>query len=115
MEAFFLMVVKSPGYIFGPLMLLAGLAAVVACVRATRRPDRTAARRALRWSLLPPALGVVGALFGAVVALISGFPADRWVAAFPYLICTILVGVFVALVPALWSFVLLRRQPPALA
>lgn len=64
---------------------------------------------------MPPALGVVGALFGAAVALISGFPADRWVAAAPYLACTILFGVFVAVVPALWAVVLMNRRPPALA
>ena len=38
MADFFLMVVQSPGYIFGPLMMLAGLAALVLCVRATLRP-----------------------------------------------------------------------------
>jgi hypothetical protein len=112
---FFVMMLKSPGYIFGPLMLLAGLAALVMCVRATRRPDRTAARRALRWSLLPPVIGVVGALYGVAVGIIYGFPANAWVAAAPYLGCTILFGVFVAIIPALWAFVLLQRRPTALA
>jgi len=115
METFFLTVVKSPGYIFGPLMLLAGLAAVALCVRATFRGDRGSARRALRWSLLPPAVGVVGAVFGAAVAAAEGFPANAWVAAAPYLAGTVLFGVFVAAVPALWSLVLLARRPAALA
>jgi hypothetical protein len=112
---FFRMVLQSPGYIFGPLMLLAGLAAVVMCVQATRRPDRAAARRALLWSLTPPVFGVAGAIFGVAVGIIGGFPANAWVAAAPYLGCTILFGVFVAIIPALWSVVLLQRRPNALA
>jgi hypothetical protein len=115
MEDFFLMLVKSPGYIFGPLMMLAGLVAVVMCVRATLRPERANTRRALRWSAVPPALGVVGAIYGAAVGIIGGFPANAWVAAAPYLAGTILFGVFVAIVPALWALVLLQRRPTALA
>ncbi len=103
---FFEMVVRSPGLIFGPLMLLTGAIAVVACVRATRRADRAAARRALVWSGLPPVLGVVGAMVGAAV----GAPNPEWMA----LVATIAFGVFVAILPALWSLVLLRQRPTAI-
>jgi hypothetical protein len=104
---FFELVVRSPGLIFGPLMLLTGAVAVAACVRATRRPDRAAARRALGWSALPPVLGVVGAAVGAAV----GAPNPQWTA----LAATVAFGGFVAAVPALWSLVLLRRRPGAIA
>lgn len=112
---FFVMVVRSPGYIFGPLMLLAGLVALAMCVRAARRPDRAAARRALRWSAVPPALGVVGVLFGVVVLALNGQIEAAWGSGAPYLGCTVLFGVFVAAVPALWALTLYRRRPTALA
>jgi uncharacterized membrane protein len=112
---FFLVVVQSPGYIFGPLMLLAGLTAVVLCVRATRRPDRVRARRALVWALVPPVVGMVGAICGAIVKALTDQPNKDWSAALPHLGGTILFGVFVALVPALWALVLFQRRPTALA
>jgi uncharacterized membrane protein len=112
---FFEMVLKSPGYIFGPLMLLAGLAAVAMCVKATLRPDRSAARRALTWALAAPALGAVGAVVGAGVAALSDQPNKDWATAAAHLGCTVLFGVFVALVPALWALALLRRRPTAVA
>jgi hypothetical protein len=112
---FFVTVVRSPGYLFGPLMLFAGLIAVALCVQAARRLDRARARRALVWALVPPVLGVVGAISGAVVLALTEQPNKDWSAALPYLGGTILFGVFVALVPALWSFFLFRRRPTALA
>jgi uncharacterized membrane protein len=112
---FFLMVFRSPGYIFGPLMLLAGLAAVALCLRATFRPDRASARRVLFWSLVPPVLGVVGAIVGAVVLALADQPGKDWAEASKYLGCTILFGVFVAVIPALWSLVLLQRRPTVMA
>jgi hypothetical protein len=112
---FFVLVFRSPGYIFGPLMLLAGLAAVALCLRATFRPDRPSARRALLWSLVPPALGVAGAIFGAVVLALADQPGKDWVQASKYLGCTILFSVFVAVIPALWSLVLLQRRSTVMA
>lgn len=111
---FFEMVLQSPGWIFGPLMLLAGVTAVVMCVRAMSR-DLAAAQRALLWSLLPVVLGVGGAIVGGIVWMATGqvapAPASVWMA----LGGTILFGVFTAVVPALWSLILLQRRPPALA
>ena len=115
MADFFLTVVRSPGYIFGPLMLLGGLVAFVMCLRAALRPDRAPAVRALKWSAVPPALGAVGAIVGAVVLALSNQAAKDWAEASVYLFCTIVFGVFVAVVPALWALVLLQRRPPALA
>jgi hypothetical protein len=107
--------VQSLGWLFGPLMLLAGLAALVMCARATVRTDRPVARRALMWALLPPVLGVVGAIVGLVVWFVSqpGAPnrGPNWLA----LGYTVLFGVFVALAPALWALVLLRQRPAAIA
>jgi hypothetical protein len=114
MELFTAMV-QSLGWLFGPLMLLAALVALVMCARATVRTDRPVARRALMWALLPPVLGVVGAIVGLVMWSVSqpGAPnqGPNWLA----LAYTVLFGAFVALVPALWALVLLRQRPPALA
>jgi hypothetical protein len=96
-------------------MLFAGLVAVVLCVRVTRQPDRARARRALVWALVPPVVGVVGALCGAVVLALTDQPNKNWSAALPYLGGTILFGAFVALVPALWGLVLFQRRPTAVA
>lgn len=112
MEDFLRMVIQSPGWIFGPLMLLSGLAALAVCARATARPDRTPPRRALRWSLVPPVLGVLGAIVGGVVWALNGPAADPARARMA-LFCTFVFGVFVAVVPALWSLALLQRRPTA--
>ena len=114
MEDFFVMVLKSPGYIFGNLILLAGLVAVAMCVRATRRPDRASARRALVWSAVPVAFGVLGAIYGALVWAFTG-PSPDPARARLALFCTVVFGVFCAIVPALWALVLVQRRPPALA
>src|SRR5438094_157734 len=93
------MMIRSPGYIFGPLMLVLGVAAVVVCVRAARRGDRPSARRAVGWSLSPIAAGLAGAVFGLTYWAAATRPdADRGVvwAALGY---TVLFGVFVAAVP----------------
>jgi hypothetical protein len=112
---FFVQVVRSPGYIFGPLMLLAGLVAAALCLRATLRPGRGGAQRALAWSFLPTALGVAGAIFGAAVWASSGRAAPDPAAVWAALGCTVLFGVFTSVVPVLWSLALLWRRPPAIA
>jgi len=114
MNDFLVMVIRSPGWIFGPLMLLSGLVAFVVCVRATARAERAAARRALRWSLVPPALGVVGAIVGGIVWVASGAATDPARARMA-LFCTFVFGVFCAAIPMLWSLALLQRRPAALA
>ncbi|MBM3979598.1 MAG: hypothetical protein FJ304_04815 [Planctomycetes bacterium] len=96
-------------------MLLAGLVTLAMCVRAARRSDRAAARRALRWSAVPPALGVVGVLFGVVVLALNGQIEKAWGSGAPYLSCTVLFGLFVADVPALWTLMVYRRGPTALS
>ena len=103
----FTMLIRSAGYIFGPLMLLCGLAAVVACVRATRRGDRPSARRAAGWSLSPIAAGLVGVVYGLIYWVSLGMPGNR-ASGFVALGYTVLFGVFVAAVPLLWSAALLR-------
>jgi hypothetical protein len=112
---FFEMVWRSPGFIFGPLMILGGVVAIVMCARATFRPDRASARRALMWSLVPPALGAVGALVGAVVFALADRVNKDWATAAQYLGCTIVFGVFCAFIPFPWSLALIRRRPAALA
>jgi hypothetical protein len=112
---FFVQVVRSPGYIFGPLTLLAGLVALALCARATLRSGRAAAHRALLWSLLPTALGVAGAIFGAIVWASSGKAAPDPAAVWAALGCTVLFGVFTSALPVLWSLALLWRRPPAVA
>jgi hypothetical protein len=112
---FFVLVVQSPGYIFGPLMMLAGLVALGMCARATLRPERLAARQSLVWSLLPTALGVVGAVVGAIVWALAGPAAPAAATAFASLGCTILFGAFITVIPAIWSLALLRRRPTAFA
>jgi hypothetical protein len=105
--------VKSPGYICGPLTLLAGVAAVVACARATRRADRTSARRAAVWSLVPVAVGVAGAAYGAAHWWLSGQVAPDRAEVWMRLGYVVLFGVFAAAVPLVWSAALLVRRPPA--
>jgi hypothetical protein len=100
-------------------MLLAGLAALISCLRATIHPESVPPRRALRWSLLPPALGVVGALVGAGLVgylwFVQGRLADEPVRMWTALGNTVLFGVFVAIVPALWALLLLQRRPASAA
>ena len=110
---FLLLIVQSPGYIFGPLMLLAGVAAAVVCARATRHADRVRAIRALTWSLAPVALGVLGAIVGGIVWALADRPATDPARAWAALGCTILFGAIVAAVPVAWSLALLRRRPLA--
>ena len=101
-------IISSAGSIFGPAMLLAGLAALRLCRRATWWNKTNRARRtAIRVSLLPPILGVVGAIVGlcVVVATKNEVPLGAW----QLLGNCILFGVIVGLVPLMWSLALPRR------
>jgi hypothetical protein len=109
----FMLLLKAPGYIFGPLMLLAGVAAVVACARASWRPDRAARRRAVAWALVPLALGVVGATYGAVRWGLSGQVAQDRAFVWGLLGYTVLFGALVAALPLAWAAALVRRRPVA--
>jgi drug/metabolite transporter (DMT)-like permease len=107
----FKMMVQSPGYIFGPLMLALGVVAVVLCARATRRGDRPSAWRAAYWSLSPIAAGLVGAVVGAVVWAATGQQAADRSVPMMHLAYTVLFGGFVALLPLLWSATLFWTRP----
>ncbi len=111
----FLLLLKAPGYVFGPLMLLGGLAALVACARATRRADRAARRRALVWALVPLAVGAVAAAFGAVRWGLSGQVAPDRAFVWGLLGYTVLFGTLVTAGPLAWAAVLAVRRPVATA
>ena len=57
---------SAPGWIYGPLMLLTGVMAGGACGWATLGPGRRSARRAVWWSIVPAAMGLIGAVLGAL-------------------------------------------------
>lgn len=111
----FVTMVRSPGYIFGPLMLLTGLVALVVCLRATLRADRPAARRAVAWSLAPVGVGILGALVGLAYWGLSDMVSENRAETWGYLGYTVLFGILVAAVPLVWSVALLRRQRSAIA
>ena len=100
---------SAPGWIFGPLMLLAGAAAGGMCGWATLRPSRRAARRAVGWSVAPAALGVMGAVLGGVRWFVYASAVSPWSGTWPVLGYTILFGALVSLVPLAWAIALARR------
>jgi hypothetical protein len=107
--------INSPGYIFGPAMLLSGLIALVICLRATRHGQTFRPRRIVIWSVAPLALGIVGALVGCIVWSLQKDPvphdaAVRGVMALGY---TILFGLIVSSVPLIWTGFLMRRRSRA--
>lgn len=94
---------NSAGWIFGPLVLLAGIAAVLLCVRATLRP--TARRQAFLVSLSPLAVGCAGAIAGLILFLPDGMKTEHWLS----LGKVILAGLVVSVVPLVWSVIMLRK------
>jgi hypothetical protein len=94
------------GTIFGPAIWLAGIVAIVLCVRATRRPSPERRQLAFRASLAPFALGVLGVFVGLAVCAANQIAADAGA-----LLKVCLAG-FVVTVPALvWSLSLPRPRP----
>lgn len=107
---FFLWLFKTAGWICGPMILLAGIIALVLCVRATRRSDSPASRRnALIGSLTPLAFGICGAIVGLVVFLVSGAPGGLQQEHWLNLGRVVLAGLVVSAIPLIWSLMLFRR------
>jgi hypothetical protein len=101
---------RTPGPIFGPAMFLAGIVALILCVRATRRGSPEAARLAMHCSILPLCIGICGSLFGLGLLLASGKPVgeQEWKLLGQ---CT-MAGMVVTAVPLLWSYALRFRAQP---
>jgi hypothetical protein len=103
--------VSSPGVIFGPLMLLAGVVAGGMSARATLRPSYRAAHRAVWWSLVPAAIGLMAAVFGGVRwTFLYGPAVSPWSQTWPVLGYTALFGAAVSVVPLAWAAALARRS-----
>jgi hypothetical protein len=97
----------TTGWIFGPLILAAGLLALGLCLWASRRSGSPQGRRrAVAFALLPLALGVCAVLFGLVVLWLSGQKTADWLA----LGRACLAGLVVTVVPLAWSLLLLRLR-----
>jgi hypothetical protein len=98
----------TTGFIIGPAMMLAGIVALVLCLRASRQPDSPRAKRvALLVSLLPFALGIFAIPFGLAAWAASGQGGTPdWLA----LGKACLAGLVVTAVPLVWSLLLLRPR-----
>lgn len=117
---FFTDLIRSVGWIYGSLMLLAGFAAMCCCGWAAIRQSRRAARRAVYWSVAPFVIGFMGAVHtGAYVAQTSGPGALAWPLTLKHLGYVILFGVLESLAPLAVAVVLARRasripaEPPS--
>ncbi len=100
---------NTTGYIFGPVILLAGLLALFLCLRASAWARNWPARRAaVAASLLPLAAGVCAALVGLAVWGLAGRPGADQAAAWLALGKASLAGLVVTLIPLAWSAWLLR-------
>jgi hypothetical protein len=102
---------NTTGWFVGPAIMLAGLVALILCLRASSWARSSGARRAaVISSLVPFAVGVCGVLFGLGVWWWSGQvavnPWDPWLA----LGKCCLAGLVVTVVPLVWAVVLLRMQ-----
>ena len=101
------------GLIVGPLMLAAGIVALVLCIRASQRPGASQLRQAVYASIMPLVIGICGASIGLVLILLSPPPGgirDDNVAALGKVI---LAGLTVSAIPMLWCLMLLRPRVAA--
>lgn len=109
----FQMMIKAPGFIFMPLILLAGVVAIVACVRASRRADPATRWRPVWWALAPLALSILGVIVGLIARSLAGhtgpIPLTKW----RYLGYTIELGLLVSSIPLLWAIAIASRRPTA--
>ena len=112
--------IRSPGYIFGPGMLLAGLIALIICLRASWSRQSFDPRRSFIWSAAPLMIGIMGAMIGCILAVIEieswpaaeKGPVPEWALerARMHLGFTILFGLFVSSVPLVWTGLLYLRS-----
>lgn len=98
------------GPIVAVVMFLAGIAAVVLCVRASRQPNVLPLRRAVYGSLLPLAVGIAGALFGLVYVLSENPPGGLQNEHWANLGKVVLAGLTVSAMPMLWCLMMLRPR-----
>jgi hypothetical protein len=98
---------NSLGWIFGPLVFLAGIYALVLCKWADS-PQWV--RRALICSFVPFVLSVIGAFWGLQMILDAGPQAGDRGMAFYYLGKTCVAGFVVTLPALVWSLLLRRSR-----
>lgn len=97
----------SCGAIFGSAIMLAGIAAIILCVRATLRGNtRRNQRITIAVATLPFVLGICGFVFGIVFCWIAGVPNISWAALGK--VC--LAGAVVSVVPLIWALLLYRNR-----
>jgi len=102
---------NTAGYIFGPLIVLAGVVALVLCLRASRRTGTPRLRQtALFGSLTPLATGVLGAIVGLILLLGSGQQDGIQSEQLVNLGKVCLAGLVITISPLLWSLMLFRRS-----
>jgi hypothetical protein len=102
------------GLIFGPAVFLAGIAALVLCVRATRNTSTARSQRTAMWASFGPfVLGVCAMVVGLVVWVIEARATIDPATAFLNSGKAALAGLVVTLLPLAWALTLrrTRRQP----
>jgi hypothetical protein len=105
----FLSLFNTTGWIFGPAILLAGVVALVLCIRASLPGSAPQSRRvALFAALLPFALGICAAIVGFAVWQAAGAPAGDGFGPWPALGKACLAGLVVTVPPLGWAFLLNR-------
>jgi hypothetical protein len=111
----FLWLFDTAGWIFGPAIMLAGLVALLLCLRASVwARARPASRTAFVASLVPFVAGICAAIFGFVIWQCATQPAANLSGPWLALGKVCLAGLIVTLVPLAWSLLLLRlQQEPA--
>src|SRR5262245_43303866 len=101
----FLDFINALGFIFGPIMLVAVIASVVLCIRASHRTaSRPAARSALFGALMPFAVGILAGLTGLIILMSHN--QIQWY----YIFKNCLVGLTFTSVPLVWSLLMLRAR-----
>jgi hypothetical protein len=108
--------IRAPGYIYGPGMLITCLIALVICLRSTRSGEPFLARRQLVWSIAPLLVAVVGVIHGCIAVVVfedGPIPAGGLTQARKQLGYTLELGVLFSSIPLLWSAMIsLRRSRP---
>lgn len=93
------------GFVFGPLMLLAGIAALALCFRASGRQESFQRRRqAVMGSFAPLVVGIAAAITGLIMFIPAGMNDELM----RNLGKAVLAGVVVTALPLVWSLWLFR-------